>query len=76
MGGTWRMSERDLPKGSRQLIECISQGLTTSETALVMNQAEGSIETYRSRLYELCNVKNAPHLVNWAYQNKILTVIE
>lgn len=70
------MSINDLHPKQRAMIPMLAEGKTTKEIANVMGIPQDTVTTYRVRMYRLCNVNNSAHLVNWAYQNGILKVIQ
>lgn len=65
----------ELTQRDRQIIELMAEGKTAEEMAKVFYKGKiGCVETYKNRLYRRLKVKNGPHLISWAYKNKILNV--
>lgn len=55
-----------------KIIRLMAEGTTQRQMASLLGYPEGTIETLRHRLYKKVKVFNAPHLVAWAFRNKVL----
>lgn len=63
----------DLSETEITLIKLMSLGFTNKEIADCFYKAtEKTIDKQRSRLFKKVGVKNGPHLISWAYKNKVL----
>lgn len=57
-----------------ELLDYISNGMTTEEIAKVMKHTARSIEKYRIRLMRKLGAKNTAHMIRIAFERKLLNV--
>lgn len=55
-----------------RIIRMMADGLTHKEISTLLHYPEGTIETFRYRLFRKIKVKNAPHCIAWAFRNNVL----
>lgn len=66
----------DLSPKQIGIIHLLAQGMTTIDIAEEINITQSTVETYKAQMFKAYSVRSAAQLVSWAYQNKILKVIE
>lgn len=66
--------ERKLTTEDLKLIEMIAQGYSDNEIAAELGKTYSAIRNRYYRIQLNTGTVNKPHLVSWAYKNKILEV--
>lgn len=62
------------PDHEKQIIQLISEGLTTKEIAGRLGLEISTVDTYRVMLLRMHRVKNTAHLISHCYKTGILQV--
>ena len=57
-----------------EILKLIAEGYSSQEIAIKLYISSRTVENHRANIMQKCRVKNAAHLVNWGYQNRILKV--
>lgn len=57
-----------------EILKLIAEGYSSQEIAEKLYISSRTVENHRANIMQKCRVKNAAHLVNWGYQNRILVV--